>query len=79
VSAHLEGRLGEAEWWVLLGDVGTVDEDGVVTVLGRGSPCINTGGEKVYRGAAVAERQGGPPVGAGGRDGCGRVTSRPGN
>ncbi|MGW2687749.1 acyl-CoA synthetase [Streptomyces sp. NPDC001414] len=34
--------------WVLLGDMGTVDEDGVVTVLGRGSQCINTGGEKVY-------------------------------
>ncbi len=26
----------------------TVDADGVVTVLGRGSQCINTGGEKVY-------------------------------
>jgi acyl-CoA synthetase (AMP-forming)/AMP-acid ligase II len=25
-----------------------VDEDGIVTVLGRGSQCINTGGEKVY-------------------------------
>ncbi|MBL1096795.1 acyl-CoA synthetase [Streptomyces coffeae] len=36
------------ERWVLLGDMATVDEDGVVTVLGRGSQCINTGGEKVY-------------------------------
>ncbi|MFG2602429.1 acyl-CoA synthetase [Streptomyces sp. NPDC048514] len=34
--------------WVLLGDMATVGEDGVVTVLGRGSQCINTGGEKVY-------------------------------
>jgi acyl-CoA synthetase (AMP-forming)/AMP-acid ligase II len=34
--------------WVLLGDMATVDDDGVVTVLGRGSQCINTGGEKVY-------------------------------
>ncbi|MFF9077466.1 acyl-CoA synthetase [Streptomyces sp. NPDC014735] len=34
--------------WVLLGDMATVDEDGIVTVLGRGSQCINTGGEKVY-------------------------------
>ncbi|MEU6200129.1 acyl-CoA synthetase [Streptomyces sp. NPDC047061] len=34
--------------WVLLGDMATVDEDGVVNVLGRGSQCINTGGEKVY-------------------------------
>ncbi|MFJ8789921.1 acyl-CoA synthetase [Streptomyces sp. NPDC102462] len=34
--------------WVLLGDMAMVDEEGVVTVLGRGSQCINTGGEKVY-------------------------------
>ncbi|SDK18150.1 acyl-CoA synthetase [Streptomyces indicus] len=34
--------------WVLLGDMATVDENGIVTVLGRGSQCINTGGEKVY-------------------------------
>ncbi|GGO97012.1 acyl-CoA synthetase [Wenjunlia tyrosinilytica] len=38
----------DGERWVLLGDMGTVDADGVVTVLGRGSQCINTGGEKVY-------------------------------
>lgn len=36
------------ERWVLLGDMATVDEAGIVTVLGRGSQCINTGGEKVY-------------------------------
>lgn len=36
------------ERWVLLGDMATVDEVGIVTVLGRGSQCINTGGEKVY-------------------------------
>ncbi|QES51606.1 acyl-CoA synthetase [Streptomyces venezuelae] len=40
-------RRGE-ERWVLLGDMATVDEKGIVTVLGRGSQCINTGGEKVY-------------------------------
>ncbi|GAA2304362.1 acyl-CoA synthetase [Streptomyces kunmingensis] len=40
-------RKGE-ERWVLLGDMATVDEEGIVTVLGRGSQCINTGGEKVY-------------------------------
>ncbi|WP_043263355.1 acyl-CoA synthetase [Streptomyces sp. CT34] len=34
--------------WVLLGDMATVDDQGVVTVLGRGSQCINSGGEKVY-------------------------------
>ncbi|MCX3062849.1 acyl-CoA synthetase [Streptomyces beihaiensis] len=38
----------DGERWVLLGDMATVDADGVVTVLGRGSQCINTGGEKVY-------------------------------
>ncbi|MFJ6699043.1 acyl-CoA synthetase [Streptomyces sp. NPDC091272] len=38
----------EGERWVLLGDMATVDEAGIVTVLGRGSQCINTGGEKVY-------------------------------
>ncbi|MFF4604704.1 acyl-CoA synthetase [Streptomyces sp. NPDC001339] len=36
------------ERWVLLGDMATVDEAGIVTVLGRGSQCINSGGEKVY-------------------------------
>jgi acyl-CoA synthetase (AMP-forming)/AMP-acid ligase II len=30
------------------GDSATVDADGIVTMLGRGSQCINTGGEKVY-------------------------------
>ncbi|CAM5497846.1 fatty-acyl-CoA synthase [Streptomyces spiroverticillatus] len=38
----------DGQRWVLLGDMATVDEDGIVTVLGRGSQCINTGGEKVY-------------------------------
>ncbi|MER5542158.1 acyl-CoA synthetase [Streptomyces sp. NPDC002589] len=38
----------DGQRWVLLGDMARVDEDGVVTVLGRGSQCINTGGEKVY-------------------------------
>ncbi|RLU83096.1 acyl-CoA synthetase [Streptomyces griseocarneus] len=38
----------DGERWVLLGDMATVDSGGVVTVLGRGSQCINTGGEKVY-------------------------------
>jgi acyl-CoA synthetase (AMP-forming)/AMP-acid ligase II len=34
--------------WVLPGDHATVDADGVVVLLGRGSTSINTGGEKVY-------------------------------
>jgi len=34
--------------WVLPGDMATVDTDGTVVLLGRGSVSINTGGEKVY-------------------------------
>ena len=30
------------------GDWGTIDADGILTLLGRGSQCINTGGEKVF-------------------------------
>jgi len=30
------------------GDYATVEGDGTITLLGRGSACINTGGEKVY-------------------------------
>jgi len=34
--------------WSIPGDFARRDEDGTVTVLGRGSVCINTGGEKVH-------------------------------
>ena len=34
--------------WVLPGDMATVDADGTVVLLGRGSVSINTGGEKVF-------------------------------
>ncbi len=34
--------------WVLTGDMATVSADGTIHLLGRGSVCINTGGEKVY-------------------------------
>jgi 3-oxocholest-4-en-26-oate---CoA ligase len=34
--------------WALPGDMATVDADGTIHLLGRGSMCINTGGEKVY-------------------------------
>ena len=30
------------------GDLATIDADGAITLLGRGSTCINTGGEKVF-------------------------------
>ena len=34
--------------WVLPGDMATVEADGTVLVFGRGSVCINSGGEKIY-------------------------------
>lgn len=30
------------------GDLATIEEDGTINLLGRGSTCINTGGEKVF-------------------------------
>ena len=34
--------------WSVPGDWATVEPDGTITLLGRGSVCINTAGEKVY-------------------------------
>jgi acyl-CoA synthetase (AMP-forming)/AMP-acid ligase II len=34
--------------YIVTGDHATVEADGTIQVLGRGSACINTGGEKVY-------------------------------
>jgi len=34
--------------WVLSGDQARIDAQGNIVVLGRGSQCINTGGEKVF-------------------------------
>jgi fatty-acyl-CoA synthase len=34
--------------WTTPGDFAIVNDDGTVTLLGRGSGCINTGGEKVF-------------------------------
>jgi acyl-CoA synthetase (AMP-forming)/AMP-acid ligase II len=36
------------ERWVVPGDLATVEEDGQITVLGRGAACINSGGEKIF-------------------------------
>jgi len=38
----------DGERWVITGDHATVGEDGSIVLLGRGSSCINTGGEKVH-------------------------------
>ncbi len=40
---EVEGRR-----WALPGDLASVEPDGTIVVLGRGSLCINTGGEKVF-------------------------------
>ncbi|MFI0355818.1 acyl-CoA synthetase [Actinomadura sp. 9N407] len=34
--------------WTVLGDLARIETDGSIVVLGRGSGCINTGGEKVF-------------------------------
>ncbi|MGE0583871.1 MAG: AMP-binding protein [Flavobacteriaceae bacterium] len=36
------------ERYVVPGDWATIDADGTITLIGRGSECINTGGEKVF-------------------------------
>jgi acyl-CoA synthetase (AMP-forming)/AMP-acid ligase II len=40
---ELDGRR-----YVVTGDMAAVDDDGTIRLLGRGSGCINTGGEKVF-------------------------------
>ncbi len=41
-------RIIDGARWSLPGDYATVEADGSLRLLGRGSQCINTGGEKVY-------------------------------
>jgi acyl-CoA synthetase (AMP-forming)/AMP-acid ligase II len=36
------------ERWVVAGDMAMVEADGTITLLGRGTNCINSGGEKVF-------------------------------
>lgn len=43
VFQTIDGKL-----WAVSGDAGRLDADGKITVFGRGSTCINTGGEKVF-------------------------------
>lgn len=40
---RIDGKL-----WAVSGDAARREEDGKITVFGRGSTCINTGGEKVF-------------------------------
>jgi 3-oxocholest-4-en-26-oate---CoA ligase len=41
-------RTVEGRRWSIPGDFATVNADGTIRLLGRGSVCINTGGEKVF-------------------------------
>ena len=43
VFVEIDGRR-----YVMPGDLGLVNADGTVTVLGRGTQCINSGGEKIF-------------------------------
>jgi 3-oxocholest-4-en-26-oate---CoA ligase len=38
----------DGERWVIPGDMATIEADGRITVFGRGSVCINSGGEKIF-------------------------------
>ena len=38
----------DGQRWAFAGDLATVEPDGTITLLGRGSSCINSGGEKIY-------------------------------
>jgi 3-oxocholest-4-en-26-oate---CoA ligase len=38
----------DGERYVLAGDMARLEADGSITLLGRGSQCVNTGGEKVF-------------------------------
>jgi acyl-CoA synthetase (AMP-forming)/AMP-acid ligase II len=50
------------ERWLLTGDIATVEADGTISIFGRGSQCINTGGEKVYPEEVEAVLKGHPSV-----------------
>jgi 3-oxocholest-4-en-26-oate---CoA ligase len=41
-------RMIDGDRWLVPGDWATVEADGTITLLGRGSGTINTGGEKVF-------------------------------
>jgi 3-oxocholest-4-en-26-oate---CoA ligase len=48
--------------YVVTGDMATVEADGSIQLLGRGSQCINTGGEKVFPEEVEAVLHGHPAV-----------------
>jgi 3-oxocholest-4-en-26-oate---CoA ligase len=48
--------------WSVPGDHARIEEDGTITLLGRGSVSINTGGEKVYPEEVEGALKGHPAV-----------------
>jgi acyl-CoA synthetase (AMP-forming)/AMP-acid ligase II len=38
----------DGKTWMLTGDAARLEQDGSITVFGRGSNCINSGGEKIF-------------------------------
>ncbi len=38
----------DGERWAIPGDQAIIESDGLITLLGRGSQCINSGGEKIF-------------------------------
>lgn len=41
-------RMIDGQWYTTPGDLGVLNADGTLTLVGRGSLVVNTGGEKVY-------------------------------
>jgi acyl-CoA synthetase (AMP-forming)/AMP-acid ligase II len=52
----------EGTRWLLTGDLARIEEDGTILVFGRGSQCINSGGEKVFPEEVEAVLKGHPAV-----------------
>jgi fatty-acyl-CoA synthase len=41
-------RFIDGQWYTTPGDLGILNDNGTITLVGRGTMVINTGGEKVY-------------------------------
>ncbi|MCL4106639.1 UNVERIFIED_CONTAM: hypothetical protein GTU68_009773 [Idotea baltica] len=52
----------EGETWLLVGDEAQLEEDNSITVFGRGSNCINSGGEKIFPEEVEQAMKGHPDV-----------------
>lgn len=62
-SARTFPTLPDGRRISILGDMGRVEADGSIVFLGRGSQCINTGGEKVFAEEVEAVLHAHPAVG----------------